>query len=291
MNAAPKLPTVIAGRYVPVRLIAKGGMGAVYEVEHARTGEHLALKVLLSGVGASPEVLERFKREARASARIKSEHVVRVIDADLAPELNGAPFLVMELLEGTDLESKASAPTDPATAVDWLRQIATAIDKAHRLDIVHRDLKPENLFLASQEDRSPIVKVLDFGIVKFGEKGGTITGSDEILGTPRYMAPEQATPGTRVTAAADRYALGLVAYRLLTGENYYRGDVLEIVAQLLYEPLRPASERHPALGTAFDVWFARACHRVPEQRFATASEQVEALAAVLNPSVTNRLRP
>src|SRR3954469_5632654 len=139
MTTAPNLPPVIASRYLPIRLIAKGGMGAVYEVEHARTGEHLALKVLLSAVGSSAEELERFKREARASARIKSEHVVRVTDADIAPELDGAPFLVMELLEGMDLERKAAAERpDAAMVVDWLRQVATAIDKAHRLGIVHR---------------------------------------------------------------------------------------------------------------------------------------------------------
>ena len=282
MNATPSLPAVIASRYVPVRLIAQGGMGAVYEVEHERTGERLALKVLLSGVGASAEALGRFKREARASARIKSDHVVRVIDADVAPELGGAPFLVMELLEGRDLERQAAAerPT-PGTVVDWLRQVAVAIDKAHRLGIVHRDLKPENLFLTSREDGTPIVKVLDFGIVKMTEDGTGATGSGQILGTPKYMAPEQVSSTTRITPAADRYALGLVAYRLLTGESYYWGDVLTILAQLLHEPLRRPSQRHPDLGIAIDAWFARACHRSPEERFASASEQVEALSGAL----------
>src|SRR5262245_25167383 len=223
MNSAPNLPAVIASRYLPVRLIAKGGMGAVYEVEHARTGEHLALKVLLSGVGASADLLERFKREARASARIKSEHVVRVIDADEAPELDGAPFLVMELLDGMDLEREAAAARpDAATVVGWLRQVAVAIDKAHRLGIVHRDLKPENLFLAAREEGPPIVKVLDFGIVKMGEEGTGATGSGQIVGTPRYMAPEQANSAARATPATDRCALGLVAYRLLAGESYYQ---------------------------------------------------------------------
>jgi serine/threonine protein kinase len=131
--------------------------------------------------------------------------VVRVIDADTSPELGGAPFLVMELLDGTDLAHQpAGTRPDWATVVDWLRQIASAIDKAHGVGIVHRDLKPENLFRSRREDRPPIVKVLDFGIVKMGD-GGTLTRSNEIIGTPRYMAPEQATPGTRVTAAADRY--------------------------------------------------------------------------------------
>jgi serine/threonine-protein kinase len=285
MNTAPKLPALVAGRYQPVRLIAKGGMGAVYEVEHARTGERLALKVLLSGVGASAEDLERFKREARASARIKSEHVVRVTDADVSPELDGAPFLVMELLEGMDLERKAAAERpDAATVVDWLRQIATAIDKAHRLGIVHRDLKPENIFLATSEDRPPIIKVLDFGIVKLAESSeerSRATGEGQIIGTPRYMAPEQASAGARVGPATDRFALGLVAYRLLAGESYFRGDPINVLAQLLYEPMRPPTERHPELGRAFDTWFARACHSDPEARFGSAAEQVESLAAAL----------
>ena len=285
MNSPPSLPAIIASRYVPVRLIAQGGMGAVYEVEHARTGEHLALKVLLSGVGASAEALGRFKREARASARIKSDHVVRVIDADVAPELGGAPFLVMELLEGRDLEREAAAERPaPGTVVDWLRQVAVAIDKAHRLGIVHRDLKPENLFLTNREDGTRIVKVLDFGIVKMtedGTDGSGATGSGQILGTPQYMAPEQVSSSARITPAIDRYALGLVAYRLLSGESYYRGDVMNILGQLLHEPLRRPSERHPDLGTAIDAWFARACHRSPEERFASAAEQVEALSAAL----------
>ena len=238
--------------------------------------------MLLSGVGASAEALNRFKREARASARIKSDHVVRVIDADVAPELDGAPFLVMELLEGSDLERKAAAerPT-PGTVVDWLRQVAVAIDKAHRLGIVHRDLKPENLFLTSRENGTPIVKVLDFGIVKMTEEGTGATGSGQILGTPQYMAPEQVSTGARITPATDRYALGLVAYRLLTGESYYQGDVMKILAQLLHEPLQRPSQRHAELGTAIDSWFARACHRSPEERFASAAEQVEALSAAL----------
>jgi serine/threonine-protein kinase len=282
MVEASKLPVVISGRYAPVRLIAQGGMGAVYEVEHARTGERLALKVLLASRGSSANALERFKKEARAWARIKSEHVVRVIDADVAPELDGAPFLVMELLEGTDLERAAAAARPaPDTVVDWLRQVARAIDKAHGLGIVHRDLKPENLFLTTVEGRAPIVKVLDFGIVKMPEDATGATGSGQVLGTPRYMAPEQVIAGARITAAADRFALGLVAYRLLAGESYFRGDALGVLAQLLHEPLRVPSERHPELGRAFDGWFARACHRSPEQRFASTAEQVEALAAAL----------
>ena len=277
-----KLPEIIAARYVPIRLIATGGMGAVYEVEHARTGDRLALKLLLDRVGSAPEMVERFKREARASARIKSENVVRVTDADVAPELGGAPFLVMELLEGTDLERLAEkARPAAADVVEWLRQAARAVDKAHGLGIVHRDLKPGNLFLSRSEGRLPVVKVLDFGIAKMIEDGTGATGSGQILGTPGYMAPEQASSRTRVTPAADRYALGLIAYRLLTGENYHRGDMMSILGDLVHGKLETPSARGHALGAAFDAWFVKACHRDPDERFASAAEQMDALAEAL----------
>lgn len=283
MTTATNLPEIIASRYRPIRLIAAGGMGAVYEVEHTRTGEHLALKLLLSNVGSSAEYIERFKREARASARIKSNHVVRVTDADVAPELDGAPFLVMDLLIGMDLERAATAikPT-PEVVVAWLRQVALAIDKAHALGIIHRDLKPENLFLANMEGGQPIVKILDFGIAKMIEEGTGGTGSGELLGTPRYMAPEQASPSAKVTSATDRCALGLIAYRLLIGESYYQGGVMVILGQILHDELQPPSLRNPRFGSRFDDWFMKACHRDPAQRFATASEQVQALAEALD---------
>jgi hypothetical protein len=281
--AGPRLPALIASRYLPIRVIGRGGMGIVYEVEHTRTGDRLALKVLSAAVDPSTDALERFKREARASARIKSEHVIRVTDADVAPELDGAPFLVMELLEGMDLEEAASTlRPNPATAVDWLRQVARAIDKAHRLGIIHRDLKPENLFLATFEDRSPIVKVLDFGIAKMAQEGTAATGSGQVLGTPRYMAPEQAAGGARVTGATDLYAIGLIAYRLIMGESYYRDDnVMSVLGLLLHGQLQPPSARNPSFGAAFDRWFEKACHREPDGRFASAAIQVEALAEAL----------
>jgi serine/threonine-protein kinase len=278
------VPAVIASRYRPIRLIARGGMGVVYEVEHLHTGERLALKVIASGTAVSTEMVARFQQEARASARIKSDNVVRVTDADVAPELGGAPFLVMELLEGTDLERAATtAPPAPATVVEWLRQVARAIDKAHSLSIVHRDLKPENLFLTNQPGShgGPHVKILDFGILKMIEEGTGVTHSGQILGTPKYMAPEQASRDAPITPATDRYALGLVAYRLLVGESYYRGGVMVVLGQLLHGELQPPSARGVHLGDAFDAWFLKACHRDPKRRFASASEQIEALATAL----------
>jgi serine/threonine protein kinase len=289
-TAAP-LPVVIGGKYRPVRLIGKGGMGAVYEVVHANTGQHLALKLMLARSLLAPELVERFRREARIHSAVTSEHVVRVVDADVAVELDDAPFLVMELLEGRDLERRcADSSPSVAEALDWLRQLAQALDKAHGEGIVHRDLKPENIFLADREGLSPIIKVLDFGIAKMeGEGIGNSTATGQILGTPRYMAPEQAMGAKRITAAADRFALGLIGFRLLAGRHYFQGDNW---VSLLREVARGPQTRPSAVGVdrgpAYDAWFARACAFRPEDRFPTAVEQVAALAAALTARTDRR---
>ena len=282
--APPPLPAIIGGKYRPLRLIARGGMGAVYEVVHVNTGEHLALKLMLARSLLAPHLVERFRREARIQSSVRSEHVVRVVDADVAPELDGAPFLVMELLAGNDLE-RICSERQPSReeVVDWLRQVGRALDKAHKERIIHRDLKPENLFLAEREELPPIVKILDFGVAKLtteGDDGSTITG--QILGTPRYMAPEQAAGARRISAAADRFALGLIAFRLLSGRHYFEGD--NWVALLQAVPRGPTSrpsEMGCDRGAAFDAWFARACALNPMQRFGTCAEQVDALAGAL----------
>src|ERR1700753_589882 len=139
MNVA-ELPALIGGRYKPVRKLGEGSMGFVFEVEHAGTGDRLALKVMRTPSEAVPAVVERFKREARTATRIKSEHVVRVIDADVIPELDNVLYLVMELLEGTDLDRACEGPQPPVLVVEWLRQVAHGLDKAHALGVVHRDL-------------------------------------------------------------------------------------------------------------------------------------------------------
>jgi serine/threonine-protein kinase len=277
------LPELIGGKYRPRDILGAGATGVVYSVEHAFTGELLALKVMTSHLGGSADAIERFKREARTASRIRSQHVVRIFDADVAPELDGAPYLVMDLLEGVDLEQiSGDRPVEPATVVEWLRQVAPPLDKAHRIGIVHRDLKPENLFLTHREDGSVLIKILDFGIAKIGSESTGSTKAGQLLGTPLYMAPEQArAEPDKVGPASDRYALGLIAYKLLTGAPYWTGtSVAAILAEILYEPLRPPSDRH-GFGPAFDAWFMRACHHDPVQRFTSAVEQVEALARAL----------
>ncbi|MBI3205663.1 MAG: serine/threonine protein kinase [Myxococcales bacterium] len=287
-------PSLIASRYRVLRELGRGGMGVVYVVEHVNTGDHLALKLLLAHANASPETVERFKREARAPAKIKSEHVVKVTDADVAPELDHAPFLVMELLDGQDLEKlvETYGMLPPDQVVDLLAQVARALDKAHAAGIVHRDLKPENLFLHKREGGSEIVKILDFGISKVmgGEGlgstaqagGGTKTGA--VFGTPLYMAPEQAKGlQAQIGPCTDIWALGLIAYRLITGQIYWRANtVAELLVQIIAEPMAPPSSLRPfAIGPAFDAWFARSCDRDPALRFRTVGEQVRALAEAL----------
>jgi serine/threonine-protein kinase len=256
-------------------------MGVVYEVEHTHTGQHLALKVLTPQPGAS---VERFKREARAASSIQSDHIVRVTDADVAPELGGSPYLVMELLDGADLERVTrDQPAAPTDVLAWLRQVARALDKAHARGIVHRDLKPANFFLTQREDGSPLVKILDFGIAKMAAENTVLTNSDSFLGTPGFMAPEQTdSRGPPVTFQADLYALGLIAFRLLTGRSYWKtGSLAQLLAQILVEQMPPPSERGSTLGAAFDAWFLRACDRDMNKRFPSAFDQVEALAVAL----------
>jgi len=283
------LPSLIGSKYRPLRMIGQGGMGVVYEVEHLHTGQRFALKVLTRQPGAS---VERFKREARAVSRIQSDHVVRVTDADVAPELGGAPFLVMDLLEGADLEGvTGDRPAAPADVVCWLRQVARALVKAHEIGIVHRDLKPENIFLTRREDGSPLVKLLDFGIAKMTAEGTALTQSNSFLGTPGYMAPEQTdTRGPPVTSRADLYALGLITFKLLMGHMYWQaGSLSQLFVQILTDPMPPPSERGSTLGPAFDVWFSRACNRDPAHRFSTADQQVEALAEALGVGEPSRM--
>jgi serine/threonine-protein kinase len=278
------LPALIGGKYRPLGVIGEGAMGIVYSVEHTLTGEQLALKVMTAHHGATRDAIERFKREARASAKIKSEHVVRIIDADVAPELDRAPYLVMDLLDGTDLErASGDQPIAAHVVIEWLRQIARALDKAHRLGITHRDLKPENLFLTHREDGSALIKILDFGIAKISAESTGTTQSGQILGTPLYMSPEQARGDpAMIGPSADLYALGLIAYKLLVGYPYWNANsVAGIIGQVLYEPMTPPTTRGCPLGPEFDRWFLRACNRESSQRFSSAAEQIEALALAL----------
>jgi serine/threonine-protein kinase len=297
---------IFARRYRIARLIATGGMGAVYEVVHLETERRHALKVVHPHVLASEDLRERFKREARIAGRVESEHIVDVFDAGV-DEPTGMPFLVMELLRGEDLGERLRrlGQLPPAEVVTHLGQTALALDKTHRARIVHRDLKPRNLFLAERESGPPHIKVLDFGIAKIVAEGAS-SSATQIVGTPLYMAPEQLDPDATLTAAADIHALGMVAYTLLVGAPYFDEEarergVLALAAVIARGPREPARQRAGARGAAlpeaFDAWFARATAVRPQHRFPTAIEAVRALAealgasAPLEPALPARARP
>jgi serine/threonine-protein kinase len=296
MNTASGLAgTVLGGRYRVESALGRGGMGAVYLVRHVRTGERLALKLIHAAIAGDPGLVERFRREARAPAQIDSDHVVRVVDADVAPEIGGAPFLVMEFLRGRDLEHELRARTrlEPREVISYLGQAARALDKAHRLGIVHRDLKPENLFLAERDDGTVCLKILDFGIAKLTGEAAHETRTGSMLGTPLYMAPEQAqaTHGP-VGPGTDVWALGLIAFRLLTGEIYWRFESgPDLILKILSAPMTAPSALVPWLGPAFDAWFSRCCARRIEQRFSSAGEAVSALAGVFQQVVPPSVSP
>lgn len=282
--------TVIAGRYRVRERLGEGGMGSVYVAEHVHTGQELALKVLNPKMVENTVALERFRRESRAPARIQSDHVVKVTDADVAAELKGAPFLVMELLRGQSFDQLLSeGPLQPKEALTYLAQMARALDKAHLLGIVHRDIKPENLFLTQREDGTPCVKLLDFGIAKLtdaapdsGEVSKTATGA--IFGTPLYMAPEQILGKTdKITGRTDIWALGIMAHRMLVGNEPWTAQTLpHLVAQIAYEPLPVPSDTGSIHGIEFDEWFRHCCAKEPEDRFQTASDAISALAQALS---------
>ena len=301
--------TVVAGRYKILKRLGTGGMGQVFLVQHVHTDERLALKALLDTVIQDTNALERFRREARTPARIDSDHVVRVTDADAAPELKGSPFLVMEYLKGEDLDAyvKRTGPLAPREVVNFVKQIARVLDKAHALGIIHRDLKPENIFITQREDGSAFLKILDFGIAKFTGGaahdlvGKTATSPGEIFGTPLYMAPEQARGESEaITSESDIWAVGLLVQKMLSPKEYWTAKTLTaLISQIVYEPMKAPSERGaelgpsatPSIAQAYDAWFLKCCAREPKDRFPSAGAAVAALARAFKLPDTDRLVP
>jgi serine/threonine protein kinase len=289
---------VFAGRYQIVRCIAQGGMGAVYEVIHIETERRRALKVMLPSFLQSDEMRARFRQEARVTARIASEYIVDVLDAGI-DDATQMPFLVMELLEGEELEQrlKRRGPLEPLEVITYLHQASLALDKTHRASIVHRDLKPGNLFLTEREDGAPRIKVLDFGIAKLIAEGATGPAT-QLLGTPIFMAPEQFQIGARITPAVDIFALGMIAFTLLTGKPYWYDEASvapsmhAVYAAIMQGPREPAcaraTRRGVALPPAFDSWFAKVTAFAPQDRFPTALAAIAALGEVFGVAVAQR---
>ncbi len=289
--------TLLAGKYRLSRVIGQGGMGIVVAATHAQLEERVAIKLLLPEALENAETVARFQREARAAVRIKSEHVARVIDvgnvdytashmqAELGvPLAPGAPFMVMEYLEGQDLSGvlRATGPLSVMDAVGYLAQAIEAIAEAHSLGIIHRDLKPSNLFLTRRPDGTPLIKVLDFGISKAAGPNmtdGGMTTTSAVLGSPMYMAPEQMIASREVDGRTDVWSLGVVLYQLLTGRGPFNGTTMtELCARILQEPHAPIRATRPDVPFELETVVARCLEKDRVRRFASVADLAEAIA-------------
>lgn len=267
-------------------------MGAVFEVVHVETDRHCALKVMQPNMVENDAMRARFRQEAKVAAMVNSEHIVDVYDAGI-DEATQMPFLVMELLSGIELRQKlkTDGKFPPAEVALYLHQTALALEKTHRSNIIHRDLKPDNLFVTFRENGAPHIKILDFGVAKFMTETASHTSATRDVGTPLFMGPEQFTMGAKPSPQTDIYALGMIAYHLLTGVSYWADDhaaALTIYAFAIHvvkgipEPATVRARRRGViLPAAFDAWFARATAREPAQRFPSALMAAQELADAL----------
>jgi eukaryotic-like serine/threonine-protein kinase len=279
---------LIAGKYRVERVLGRGGMGVVVAAMHEKLRQPVAIKMLLPEAKASENAVTRFMREARAAAAIHGEHVARVLDVGELSEgeggVGGAPFIVMEYLEGRDLAAvfKASAPLPVEEAVGFVLQACEAIAEAHAAGIVHRDLKPSNLFLTRRPDGSPLVKVLDFGISKGLLKAageGTLTTASSFVGSPIYSPPEQLLAAHDVDARADIWALGTILYEGLAGRPPYVGDSpMHVASRIFHESPTSLAELRPVLPADLVAAVMKCLQKQPADRFPDVKALAEALA-------------
>ncbi|NVJ04746.1 protein kinase [Myxococcus sp. AM001] len=252
------------GSFRLVRRLGRGGMGSVYLGEHVSIGSRVAVKVLHAHLTMYPELVQRFHAEARAVNLIGHENIVSIFDMDAAPP---RPYLIMEFLDGSPLSAWVGTPLAAGAVVSVLSQVCDALQAAHARGIVHRDLKPDNIFLVRRKRDAPFVKVLDFGIAKLTDAHMPQTHAGIIVGTPEYMAPEQSL-GRGVDGRADLYALGVIAYQLLTGRLPFNDEGL--AAQLVAHQLRPPpppSSVYPAVSAALEHVILRTLAKKPEDRY------------------------
>ena len=266
---------LIAGKYRIDQVLGQGGMGVVVAATNLHIDQRVALKFLLPELLSDGAVVERFLREARASARLRSEHICRVHDVGLE---NGAPFMVMELLDGRDLASMLSAggPMPVAVAADCVLQATMGLAEAHALGIVHRDLKPANLFVTRRLDGTPLVKILDFGIAKApSDTQFNLTRTTAVMGSPGYMSPEQLRSTRDADARSDIWALGVTLFELVAGRPPFTAEsITELTLRVAMDPTPPL----PGVPREFAQVVARCLEKDPSRRFANVSQLAAALA-------------
>jgi serine/threonine protein kinase len=287
---------VVGGDFRVLARLREGGMGSVWIAEQLSVGRKRALKVMHREIARDARLRERFVQEARIGATIESDHVVEVVGAGIDEALD-LPWLAMELLEGKDLGAVLAerGPLSLEETTEILGPLCHALAAAHAAGVVHRDLKPDNVFLARARRSSGSsidVKVLDFGIAKLAAEALSTGGGSGILGTPSFLAPEQAEPNGVATPALDVWALGLLVYEMLTGQSFWRAargqgaSITALLREVLVDPIPVASTRAAEQGVAsllpegFDDWLARCLERVPSRRFPEAAEAFAAFGAL-----------
>jgi serine/threonine-protein kinase len=272
---------VLLGKYRVDRILGAGGIGIIVAAHHLQLDERVAIKFLLPDALQSPDVVARFAQEARAAVKIKSEHVVRVIDVGTLP--SGSPYMVMEYLEGADLSAVLSrrGPMPIEEVVALVLQACEALAEAHALGIVHRDLKPANLYAIARADGSPSVKVLDFGISKVTTPGADMgmTKTSAIVGSPLYMSPEQMRSAKSVDARTDIWSIGAILYELLSGQPPFTGESLpELCVNIMNSAPPPILSLRPDLPHKLEAVILRCLEKDRQNRFANIAELAVALA-------------
>jgi serine/threonine-protein kinase len=284
VKVTERVGEVLLGKYRIERELGRGGMGYVVAARHLELDELVAVKLILSEFAENAEVMRRFMREARAAAKIASEHVVRVTDVGRLP--SGEPYMVMELLKGQDLQEVLDKRVTLAIpeAVDYLTQVLEAVAEAHAVGIVHRDLKPANIFVTQRRNGTPCLKVLDFGISKLTGTGATTAShalekTQGLLGSPLYMSPEQLLPGANVDGRSDLWALGVIFFQLVTGQFPFTAESLpQLLIKVMNHPPVGLRELRPDMPPALDAVIAKCLAKDPARRFPSVTELARALA-------------
>jgi eukaryotic-like serine/threonine-protein kinase len=280
----PQPGDVLAGKYRVERLLGVGGMGIVVCAHHLQLDERVALKFLRPEALENAEAVGRFVREARAAVKIKSEHVARIIDVGTME--TGAPYIVMEYLEGSDLHARLAqqGPLSIEETAEFVLQACEAIAEAHALGIVHRDLKPANLFCVRRADGLLAVKVLDFGISKLtglsaSSRDMAMTRTQSMMGSPYYMSPEQMQSSKGVDARADIWALGVILFELVTGRVPFTGEAIpELVLNIVNTPAPPLRAFRPDAPAELEAVVHRCLEKARERRYGNIAELAQALS-------------
>jgi serine/threonine-protein kinase len=273
------LGQTVLDRYVVEEELGAGAMGTVYRGRHVKLKRPVAIKVMHDHLTGEPMLMERFRREARAAAKLDHANVVSVLDT--GETADGRPVMVMEYAAGRSLSTIMVGPLPAKRILSLLMQLLRGLDHAHSMGLVHRDLKPDNVILQGDLG-DEVVRIVDFGIAVLRggeeEQGGKLTGTGMIVGTPQYMAPEQAK-SEPIDQRADLYALGVMMYEMIGGRTPFDGSAMEVAIHKIDHDPPPISERVPGVTTdrVLEAFMRRLLARTPVQRFSTAHEALAIL--------------